>query len=221
MMSRIENIACHSLEIFFDRYGYGSPSTTNSSSSRSRPQTSLLGGSWRNLSTPRSRSTAAQSPAYSIDVAASPLPPSMAHRSMSQPGPMGPPMMGVTHIGAQGFVANATRSQTRSDQRTHNDFHPNTTANLGTFEPGPFVGNGLGNGDPQREPFNINPDTNFFASQPAPSMNATSFEDITWSSLNPMLDSADDNAHAQNLADLTDYNQYENTRDIHYHGSRQ
>lgn len=72
MVVRLEQIAQAAFSIHAGLHWL--PSTTNSSSSQSRPQTSLLSGSYQHVptigrnSSSASRSTAAKSQAYSMDV---------------------------------------------------------------------------------------------------------------------------------------------------------
>lgn len=224
MKERVEALVYQAFSIYLGLNG--SPSVTNSSSSRSREQVSLLGGSFHHLSTPRTsrgqisssggRSTAAQSQAYSMDVASSPAPVSMAPRSLSQghPTTMGPPFMSMPRMTAQSFGATTMQSSMPNEQRA---FHSSMAGNLSGFTADPFVNDRLASGDGQWERMDFNnSDATFYGSHPTPSLTPAGYVDISSSPLQTLLDPAEDDS--RNLADLRGFDQYHDARNLRYNG---
>jgi hypothetical protein len=136
MRTRVETLAQKAFSVYVGLHGL--PSATNSSSSRSRQQGSL-GSSFPPLSTPRtsethhspsaSRSTAAPSQAYSMDLQSSPTPAPMMANPRSQRQNMGPPpYMVMPQIVQQNFVTNPMSSSLQPQHTAHS--HPSFSMQL-------------------------------------------------------------------------------------------
>jgi hypothetical protein len=136
MRTRVETLAQKAFSVYVGLHGL--PSATNSSSSRSRQQGSL-GSTFPPLSTPRtsethhspsaSRSTAAPSQAYSMDLQSSPTPNPMMTDPRTQRPNMGPPsFMVMPHIVQQNFVTNPMSSSLQAQHSSHS--HPSFSVQL-------------------------------------------------------------------------------------------
>lgn len=231
MKARVENLAYQTFSLLLGLND--SPSVTNSSSSRTRSgqQSSMLGGSYQHLLTPRtsrgqhsssnSRSTAAQSEAYSMDVASSPVAHPMAARSLSQghPSRMPPPFSTMPRMPTQTFTPTTMPSPMPNEQQTHGGFHSTMPGTMENFNGDLFVDNGIGAGSSQWDmDFNAgNP--SFYGSHPAPNLNSASFVNIPRSPLDQILDPSEDNGG--NLRDLRTFDQYPSTGNLHYDGTQQ
>lgn len=230
MKTRVENLVYQAFSLYLGLNG--SPSTTNSSSSGSGRQSSMLGGPFQHLSTPRtsrgqisssgSRSTAAQSQAYSMDVSSSPAAILMATRSLSQGHPtrMAPPFIAMPRMPAQNYTPNTMQSPMPNEQPAHRGFHSTMTGNLDNFAGDPFVNNNLGAGDGEWHMDFNSTDASFYGGHPAPGLNSAGFVDISRSPLDQtLLDPSEDNS--RNLADLGGFEQYQNPRNLRYNGTQQ
>ena len=235
MKTRVETLVYQAFSIYLGLNG--SPSTTNSSSSRSHQQVSMSDGSFQHLSTPSTsrgkisssgtRSTAARSQAYSMDVASSPPAISMAPRSLSQghPTTMGPPFMAMAQMPAQNFGPNTMRSPLPTEQRRHRSFHSTMTNNLNGFPEGPFVNNGLAAGDSSwellRDAENMNfnnTDANFYGGHPPHNLTPADYVGISSSPLQTLPDRAEDNTG--NFANIRSFDQYHDAGNLRYNGTQ-
>ena len=226
MKTRVEDLVYLAFKLHLGLTG--SPSVTNSSSSRTRSgqQSSLLGGSFQNLSTPTnrgqhssltSRSTAAQSQAYSMDVASSPVALQMASRSLSQGHPtrMGPQFMTAPRIPNQAFASNTISPSMSNDHQTHGTFHSNMAGTIGNFGGDPFADSSLGAGDSQWQMDFATGNPGFYGSHPAPALNSAGYVDISPSPLDHILDPSDDNGGGLS------FDQYQNPGNLRYDGTPQ
>ena len=230
MKSRVETLASQSFSLCSDLND--SPSAMNSSSSRTQSgqQSSMLGSSFQHLSTPRtshgqhsrsdSRSTAAQSQAYSMDISSSPTAVSMARRSLSQGHPthMAPPFI-MPRVPAENFAPNTIPSslQNGNDQQSHGGFDQNLGSTIQNFSEGSFADNGMGAGGP----WDMNFDTansSFYGGHPPSNLDPAEFVHISQSPLGQILDPSDENGG--NLPRLQGFDQYTNSADLHYDGTQ-
>jgi len=143
MRTRVETLAQKAFSVYVGLHGL--PSATNSSSSRSRQQGSL-GSSFPPLTTPRtsethhspsaSRSTAAPSQAYSMDLQSSPTPNPRSQRPNMGP----PPYMVMPQIVQQNFVTNPMTAplQAQHPSHSHSAYSMQLQDNIAAFSDTPF-----------------------------------------------------------------------------------
>ena len=216
MKQRVETLVYQAFSIYVGLNG--SPSTTNSSSSGSLPQSSMLGGSFQHLSTPKSnrgqlsstgtRSTT-QSQAYSMDMAGSPA----VVRSLSQghPTTIGHSFMGIPRMTTQHFRATNMQSAVPNEQPTHAGFHPAMTSNLGDFDEDLFADTGMGAGDGRWEPMDFNEaPPSFYDGNPGPGLSSASYVDIRSPLGQTLLDTTEDTT--RNLADPSRFRPLSNSQ---------
>jgi hypothetical protein len=162
MKGRVELLAQHAFEIAIGLYERSS--TTSSSSARSRALSSLLGGSYENISvaTPRtsgitlsaSHSTPIRSQAYAMDVSSSPTSASlMANSENDHPAHSGPEMfssfMAMSSMDPQGSGPNPGRPGIPNEHSVHASYSVPLLDHIDHFNEPSFGGQNLASGSGQ------------------------------------------------------------------------
>jgi hypothetical protein len=227
MKGRMQALADKAFSVYVGVYG--APSSSNSSSIRSRPQDSLLGGSFENMSTPRttdgqhsmstSRSTAAHSRSYSMENQVSPHGSQMMTDPRIHSTSMGSPFM--PRMVQQNFVPAPMNAGMQNNHPSHTRYPAVMETGIPSFAQCRFDTIDLNAGGEPWYGFNIDhPEANFDATNDAGSMNNSEFANLPTAPLaQTLVGSPDDGAH--NLAGLGDWQQYSDATSMHYDARQQ
>jgi hypothetical protein len=223
MKDRVETLVQQAFRLSVELYGL--PSSVNSSSATSGPQTSLLGGSFEQISTPRttgrqqsssaSRSITTRSQVYSMDVSSTPSRNSMVASSRRHGTDMLPPVINLQSMPPQNFVT----SNIGASHPAH-EWYPVGTVGLSddstTFIGSNFDESDLGASGAQWSGMDFDSSPANFSDNHTPvNMARTEFvSNLAQTLISPPEDGS------RNLDDFRDWDQFAGSRPSHYRGGQ-